>query len=198
MRPHLYGELAAFGIIQSPKGGAMKKIIVLLFATTLALVLPLTAFANTLSAGTGNALTDQEALSIALKDAGFKSSQVTKIEFEHEGSSIKVEFLKKKTKLDYEYKISKSDGTIAKKEIEYPYKRCSCKAKIGKKAALKKVAKFSGIKYSIVKKAKCKYAYKKRTGKYEVRFRYKGFKHEFELLAHNGKITEWEIERLAA
>ena len=61
---------------------------------------------------------------------------------------------------------------------------------------LKKVTKFSGIKYSVVKKAKCTYKYKKNEGTYSVKFRYNGYKYEYELLAPTGKVIEWEMDRI--
>ncbi len=178
----------------------MKKMIVVLLAGLLSVAFAATAFADTLTSAitdtSASKLTRNEAVSIALYDAGFKKSQIVGLETEKEKNLIKVEFKKKNKKTEYEYKIAVKDGTILKKEIEYAYKRNCSRAKMGKKAALKKVAKASGIDYSVIKKGKCSYKYKNCTGKYEVVFKYQGYKYEYELLAPTGKITEWEMQLL--
>lgn len=164
----------------------MKKLSVMAMVILMTLALSGTAFAGTLS--------EQGALKTALNDARLTKSQVKAIEIEKGKKAIEVEFICKKNKAEYSYDIAKSNGKILEKSVEYRYKHNASKAKIGKKAALKKVAKFSGIKYSVVKKAKCTYKYKKNEGEYTVKFRYKGYKYEFELLAPTGKVTEWEME----
>ena len=97
---------------------------------------------------------------------------------------------------EYDYNIAKGDGSILEKSVEYRYKHTTSKAKIGKKAALNKVAKFSGIKRTVVNKAKCVYKYKRNEGRYDIEFRYNGYKYEYEVLAPTGQIIEWEMERL--
>lgn len=178
----------------------MKKLFVVLLASLLSLAFAASAYADTFTSATTNTntskLTRSDAIGIALNDAGFKKSQVVGLETESEKNLIKVEFKKKNKKTEYEYKIAVKDGTILKKEIEYAYKHNCSRAKVGKKAALKKVAKASGIDYSIIKKGKCSYTYKKCKGKYEIVFKYQGYKYEYELLAPTGKITEWEMKLL--
>lgn len=171
------------------KEGIMKRFSMLAMVVVAALTLSGTAFAGTLSG--------QDALKAALHDAGLTKSQVKSIEVEPEKNAWEVEFRKKGSNTEYSYEISKSDGTLLEKSVEYRYKHNASKAKVGKKAVLKKVAKFSGIKYSIVKKAKCTYKYKKNEGEYTVKFRYKGYKYEYELLAPTGKVIEWDKERIA-
>lgn len=141
------------------------------------------------------AISQKDALGIALKDAKLKKSQVSLIETECERGRVEVEFMRMKTLTEYDYGISLSDGSILSKEVEYAYKHNSSKAKIGKKAALKKVAKRSGIPYSIVKKARCTYKYRKHEGTYKVKFGYKGYRYEYKLLAPTGKVIEWEKKR---
>lgn len=165
----------------------MKRAIVVLFALVLTMAFSGTAFAASVSVN--------DALGIALRDAGLKQSQVTNIDKERDKNSIEIEFTKKKSRVEYDYKIAKSDGTIISKDVDYPYKHNSSKSKIGKKAALKKVAKHSGISYSVVKKAKCTYKYKKNEGIYTVKFSYKGYRYEYKLLAPTGKVIECEKER---
>jgi uncharacterized membrane protein YkoI len=167
----------------------MKGIVTILLATTLAMALSATAFAGT--------VTGKDALKTALADAGFTKSQVSSIEIDQDKKAIEIEFVCKKNKAKYEYDIAKSDGSILEKGIEYAYKHNASKAKVAKKAVLKKAAKRWGVKYSVVKK-KAKVTYKYKTeGRYKVALRYQGKKYKCELLAPTGKIIEWEIERIA-
>ena len=166
----------------------LKGLTTVLVTAILTMALATTAFAGTISG--------KDAVKTALHDAGFCKSQVSNIEVERDKTSIEVEFVCKKTKAEYEYEIAKNGGGILEKNVEYRYKHNCSKAKVGKKAALKKVAKFSGVKYSIVKKAKCTYKYKKNEGTYTVKFRYRGCKYEYELLAPTGKVIEWEMDRI--
>lgn len=156
------------------------------------------AFAGTLTAGSASdGITGKQALSIALKDAGLAKSDVCKIEVEQAKGIIEVEFTKKGARTEYEYDIAKADGKLLEKSVEYAYEHNSSKSKIGKKAALKKVAKHSGIKLSTVKKGTCTYKYCKHEGKYKVKFKYGNWKYEYELLAPTGKVLEWEKERVS-
>jgi len=156
-----------------------------------------TAFAGTLTGGgVDNAIGKKEALSIALKDAGLSKAKVFKVEIDQDKKCVEVEFTRKSNNAEYNYDIAKNDGSIVKKSVEYKYKHNRSKAKIGNKAALKKVAKHSGIKLSIVKKGSCTNKYKKHEGTYEIAFRYKGYRYEYELLAPTGKVLEWEMERI--
>lgn len=168
------------------KEGIMKRLSICAIIVMATLALSSTAFAGT--------ITGKDALKIALNEVGFTKSQVKCIEIESENKDWNVEFRKKATGTEYNYEISKADGTVLEKGVEYRHKHNASKAKVGKKAVLKKVARFSGIKYSVVKKAKCTYKYKKNEGTYTVKFRHKGRAYEYELLAPTGKVIEWEWE----
>lgn len=137
-------------------------------------------------------ISEKDALAIALRDAKLKKTQITHIETECKKNKIEIEFTHKKKLTEYEYEIALNEGSILSKEVEFAYKHNSSTAKIGKKAALKKVAKFSGISYSKIKKARCTYRYKKNEGTYTVKFSYKGHRYEYKLLAPTGKVIEWE------
>ena len=172
----------------------MKKLLVVGLVVLFALMVPSAAFANAAAVGNTSLLSDSKALKIALEDAGLKKSQVTRIEVECEKNAIEVEFTQKKTTTKFEYIMEKSSGKIVEKEVDYAYKHNASKAKIGKSAALKKVAKHSGFKRSVFKNAKCRYTYKKNEGKYKVTFSYNGYKYEYKLLAPNGKVIEFEMD----
>jgi len=164
----------------------MKKITTILLAAIMIFAMSATAFAET--------VTEDSAINTALKNAKLEKSQVKQLEaeFDSEDNVYEVEFTKKSNKTEYSYDISASSGKILEKSVEYKYKRNTSKKKIGKKAARKKVAKFSGISYKIIKKGTCKFKKSGKQGKYEVKFKKGGRKYEYELLAPNGKIVEYE------
>ena len=84
----------------------------------------------------------------------------------------------------------KKTGRIVEKDVDFVYARNSSRAKIGKKAAITKVAKISGIARRIVKSGTCRYQYDDGKGTYEVKFITGNYKYEYELLAPNGKLIE--------
>lgn len=90
--------------------------------------------------------------------------------------------------------MQKPDGKILEKSVEYVYERTKSKKKIGVKSARTKAAEITGIKYKTVRKGTCKYTYKKKFGKYKVRFKSGGYKYEVEIAAATGKIIEFEKE----
>ena len=137
-------------------------------------------------------ISKNEATSIALNDAGLKKSKVKRLETEFDDGKYEVEFVKKSNKTEYDYEISKT-GRILKKSMDYAYKHNSSKKKIGKEAARKKVAAFSGMKLSDIKKGTCKYEYDDDDfeGIYEIKFKKGNYRYEYDLLAPTGKVVEW-------
>jgi uncharacterized membrane protein YkoI len=159
----------------------------LLAALAMVMTMSVAAFAG--------AITDNDAaLKKALKNAGLKKSAVKYIdvEYDSEDGVYEVEFTKKSTGKKYDYEIAASTGTIVKKSVDYKYKRNTSHSKIGKKAARKKVAKFSGISYKIVSSGTCRYEYDDRHGTYEVKFTKGNRRYEYDVLAPTGKIIEYE------
>ena len=154
----------------------------------LALILVLTmgtgAFAAT--------LTPKQAKAKALKDAGLKASKICKYECELDKGQYDIEFETKKKHHEYDYAISASTGIIEEMSVEYTHKLNTSKDKIGKEAALKKVADFSGKKLSVVSSGTCKYKKDGREWIYEVKFRSGHYKYEYDVLAPTGKIIERE------
>ena len=142
--------------------------------------------------------TGSDALGIALKDAGLRKSDVKMVEVEADErdgcSTFEIEFIAKADKTEYEYEIAADSGRILEKSVEYKYKHSKSKKKIGKRAAIKAVSKFSGIKRSVIKKGTCKYTYKHREGRYKIEFNKADFRYEYEVLAPTGKIIEFEYE----
>lgn len=163
--------------------------IVLSLFVTLAMVLTMSV-----SAFAAGIISSNTALNTALKNAGQKKSQVRNIDVEYDKKHgvYEVEFTKRSNGKEFDYEISGSSGKIVKKAIEYKYKRNSSHKKIGKKAARQKVAKFTGISYKIICKGTCTYEYDDGEGTYEIKFKDGGRKYDFDLLAPNGKIKEYE------
>jgi uncharacterized membrane protein YkoI len=166
-----------------------------LFTLTLAAILVIAMSSTVFAASTAN-ITQKKAVSIALKDAGLKSSQVYGLEAERDGNRYEVEFHRSSNKAEYSYDISRARGTILEKSVEYKVKKSTSKKKIGVKKARMKVAKFSGISYKTIKKGSCRYEYDDRHGEYTVKFRKGDYRYKYELLAPNGKILEYEKERI--
>ena len=169
------------------------KISALLTAAVLVLVMTVTMSATAFAAS----VTKDGARDIALRNAGLTSSQVKRIEIEYESDEgvYEIEFVRKSNKAEYSYDISASDGKILEKSVEYVYKHNSSKKKIGKTAAMKKVARNSSFTYAQIKKGTCTYKYSDGEGIYTIRLKSGGKRYEYEVLAPTGKLIEheWEV-----
>lgn len=173
----------------------MKKLVVLIIAAVLAFGLSGTAFADTLAGGSiAHEISGKKACEIALKSARLTKCKVTKLKIRNEEQYFEIGFTKKLGGTTYEYDVAKNGGKILETEMKYTYKRCCSKAKIGKTAAQKLVAKRSHVRLSVVKKGSCMYKYSNHEGRYYVRFKHKGYRYECKLLAPNGKIVKWQKE----
>ena len=168
----------------------MSIVIALFAALAMVMTMSVTVFADSISS------TDA-ALKAALKNAGLKKSEVKYIDVEYgdEDGIYEVEFTKKSTGKKFDYEIAADTGSIVKKSVDYRYKKNKSHSKIGRKAARKKVAKFSGISYKIISKGTCSYEYDDREGTYEVRFKKGGRSYEYDVLAPTGRIIgyEWKV-----
>ncbi|MBQ3291868.1 MAG: DUF4148 domain-containing protein [Mogibacterium sp.] len=166
----------------------MKKIISIMIAAVMVMAMSVTAFAET--------MTQDAAVDLALSNAKLTRAQVMKLdaEFDPEENTYDVEFVRKSNKAEYDYEISAQDSKILEKSVEYKYKHNKSKKKIGKKAAMKKVAKFSGISYKTIRTGTCKYKYSHKKGVYKIKFRKGGCRYEYKVLAPTGKVIEYEWE----
>lgn len=171
----------------------MKKRLNMAVALLAALAMVMTMSASVFAASVNSG---SDALKVALKNAKLKKSQVKLIEYDYddEDNSYEVEFVKKSNNAEYSYEISKS-GKIREKSVDYRYTRNSSKKKIGKTAARKKVAKFSGISLKTVKNGTCYYEYDDGKGVYEIKFTKGSRIYEYDVLAPTGKIIEysWKV-----
>ena len=161
--------------------------------TAAVMVLIVMTLAMTVSSFAASEITLDEAEKIALKDAKVTRSEVKRFESERDGGKYEVEFKKKSNGTEFEYVITKT-GKIRKKSVDYVYKKNHSKAKIGIKAARKKAAKHSGVSYNKVMKGTCRYESERedREGKYEVKFTSGGYSYDYDILAPNGKVMEYE------
>lgn len=164
--------------------------IALLAALAMVMVMSASAFAD-------GVIGSKAAMTKALNNAGLKRTEVKyrSVEYDSEEGVYDVEFTKKKNGAKYEYELDAATGKIYEKSVDYKYKRNTSRSKIGKIAARKKVAKFSGISYNTIKKGTCRYEYDDREGAYEVKFTKSGRRYDYEVLAPTGKIIEysWKV-----
>lgn len=160
----------------------------LLAALAMIMTMSISVFAGSVSS--------DEALKIALKNAKLRKSQVklADVDRDEDGNNYEIEFIKKKNGTKYDYEISSESGRVIEKSVEYKYKRNSSHKKIGKTAARKKVAKFSGISYKTIKAGTCYYEYDDGKGTYEIKFTKGNRRYDYEVLAPTGKIIEYEWE----
>ncbi len=168
----------------------MKKKMSVFMSLFTALVMIMAMSASAFAAGISS---EDAALKKALKNAGLKESKVTvtDTEYDSEDKTYDVEFIKNSNGKEYSYEISATTGKILEKSVDFRYKRNSSRDKIGKKAARKKVAKFSGISYKTIKKGTCFYDYDDGKGVYEVKFKKGNKRYEYDVLAPTGKIIEY-------
>ena len=165
----------------------MNDLLALIAALAMVMTMSISAFAAGISSS-------DAALKKELKNAGLKKSQVKLVEtdFDDEDGVYEVEFTKRSDGREYDYEIAAGSGKIVKKAVDYRYKRNSSHDKIGRKAARKKVAKFSGISYTTIKKGTCYYEYDDGKGTYEIKFNKGSRRYEYDVLAPTGKIIEYE------
>lgn len=156
-------------------------------AIAMVMTMSLAAFADAITS-------NDAALKKALKNAGLRKTEVTRVdvEYDREDDVYEVEFKKKSDGRKYDYEIAAAEGRIIKKSVDYKYKRNSSHRKVGKTEARKNVAKFSGISYKIICTGTCRYEYDDRQGTYEVKFKKGNRRYEYEVLAPTGKIIEYE------
>jgi len=164
----------------------MKRIFTIATALIMVMMMSVSAFAAS--------ITQENAVALALSDAGLGADQAGGFDVELEKGKYEIEFIQLDNGTEYGYEISASDGRILEKSIDYVYSRTKSKKKIGAKSARKIAASASGIKYKKVKKGTCKYKYKKKLGKYTVKFRSGGYKYEVDILAATGQVIEYEME----
>lgn len=164
----------------------MKRIRMIITAMLMVIAMSVTSFA----AG----IDQNGAVNIALKNAGLSADQVTALEAERDGGKYEIEFINAATGDDYGYDISASSGKILEKSVDFAYSKNKSKKKISKKSARKKAAAITGVKYKTVKKGSIKYKYKKKQGKYTLRFKSGGYRYEVEIQAPTGKVIDLEME----
>ena len=124
----------------------MKRRLSIAVALLAALAMVMTMSVSVFASG----MSRDDALKKALKNAGLKKSEVKLIEVDKDDGAYEVEFTQRSNGKEFDYEIGAGSGKILKKSVDYRYKRNSSHSKIGKTAARKKVAKFSGISYKII------------------------------------------------
>lgn len=156
----------------------------------------------------------EQALAVALKDAGLGENEVTvfknKKEYEDGREVYDLEFITEK--LEYSYEILALDGTILKAErekvdgdIQRKYQKGDANGSsgsndsakssdIGMEGAKNIALKHAGISGEVqYKKAKLE----REDGRYvyEIEFYYNQMEYEYEILASDGRVLDWSAER---
>lgn len=168
----------------------MKKTVKRLIPAILSICLFLTMSVPVFAA----AATKEDALETALKDAGMKKTEASRIKVKKDNNEYEISFKNKKNGNRYEYEVSVRTGKIREAEAEYKHAFNSSKKKVGKEKAIAAAAKKAGVKKSVVKSGTCRY--KKEDGEwiYKLKFRTKKCKYEAEILAPTGKVIEFSRE----
>ena len=155
----------------------------------MALIFTMTGFSF---AASSSGITLKDAFNIALKDAGLTKDQVTYVdkEFDQRSKTFEIEFTKKGTKKEFDYEISET-GKILEKSVDYNYARNTGRKKLTKEDAISKVVRFSGFKRSTVTNGTIKLEKDDGQWIYEVKFKAKGNRYEYDVHARTGKILEY-------
>lgn len=168
----------------------MMMVLALAFGTyaTGAIVSPTVAAAKT--AG----ISKSKAVTIALKDAKLKKSQVKKLKAEkdtEDGRKVwEVEFRTSTHK--YEYDIARSSGKIVGKDVR---KIKASKKSISETKAVTIALKDAKLKKSQVKGLKVEKGTEDGRKVWEVEFRYGGYEYEYDIACSSGKIVGKDVER---
>ena len=166
----------------------MKKMHKRLMALSLALVMILGIGGSVMAAS----VTSDQAVARAIKDAKLKRSKICALEVEYDEGEYEIEFKRRSDRSEFDYTISAASGRIIEASADYRHRINSSRAKIGKRAAQKKAAKYAGCKLANVRRGSCRYKRDGREWIYEIRFKSAGYYHEIEVLAPTGKVVEAE------
>ena len=167
----------------------MKRTLRTLLIAALAMAL---VFTMTGMAFAGSEMTVEKAYKIALKDAGFTSSDVRCVEkdYDREDKVYEIEFKKKGSKIEYGYEISNT-GKILEKSVDYNRAVVKGSKKLTKADAINVVVKTHGFKKTVVSKGRIKLEKDGGQWVYEMKFRSGSYRYEYEVHAATGKILEY-------
>ncbi|MGN0135509.1 PepSY domain-containing protein [Anaerotignum sp.] len=141
-------------------------------------------------------ITSDEAKEIALKHAGLKESEVTKLKVKRDRDDgvVKYEVEFKTSEAEYEYEINAETGKILKVEKEEETMKSTETDVITAEEAKEIALKHAGLKESEVTKLKVKKDKDDGIVKYEVEFETGKTEYEYEINAETGKILKAEKE----
>ncbi len=167
----------------------MKRTLRTLLIAALAMAL---VFTMTGMAFAGSEMTVEKAYKIALKDAGFTSSDVRCVgkDYDREDKVYEIEFKKKGSKIEYGYEISNT-GKILEKSVDYNRAVVKGSKKLTKADAINVVVKTHGFKKTVVSKGRIKLEKDGGQWVYEMKFRSGSYHYEYEVHAATGKILEY-------
>lgn len=150
-------------------------------------------------------LTGDEALSIALADAGLSSADVTNVRTHRDMDDGVPEWEVEFSCGDYEfdYTIHAVTGKILDRDKDYEPKKEKptdppaaepAKTKLTKEEALAIALAHAGLTADQVRRIQCEYDVDDGIPEWEVEFRFGNYEFEYTIHAETGKILEWEKE----
>lgn len=187
----------------------MKKTMITSFIAAMTFAIAATpVFAATPKTGT---ISESKAKQVAVKDAGFKESQVTftKVQLETDDGRLEYEIDFNKEQFEYDYEIDATTGDIisADKDINDNYVAPAKKAKKDKKStkkaktdisteeeALDIALKDAGISKKEITFSEVHKDYDDGINKYEVEFHVGNKEYNYDIAVKDGKILEHEAE----
>ena len=141
------------------------------------------------------AISQSDAIMIAVKDANVKDHNVVKVELDYDRSKPKYEITFISGNTEYEYEIDSSDGRILSSEKEYNvYGNNSGRVMISDNEALEIALKHAGLDGAKIGKTRIKHDIDDGRKLIEVKFKVKKFKYEYEIDSYSGKIISFEID----
>ena len=149
-------------------------------------------------------LTTQQALAIALADAGLTAEQVTNIRSRQEMDDgiLEWELEFRCGDYEYDYTVHAYTGAILERDKDYePAKQAPTQppatetAKLTKEEALSIALKHAGLTEAEISRVKCEYDLDDGVPEWEVEFRVGKLEYEYTIHAETGAILEWEKDR---
>lgn len=170
-------------------------------ASALAALLLLTSAAAALAGEAGkDALTFQDALAIALEDAGFAQEEIfltgLKLDYDDGRREFEVDFIA--GDVEYEYELDAGSGTILKtstERIDGRKKNIDPGAYLGFEGALDAALADAGLTLDEITLIEIQFDFDDGRAEYEVEFLAGGAEYQYELDAVSAQVLEREIER---
>ena len=141
------------------------------------------------------AISQSDAIMIAVKDANVKDPNFVKVELDYDSGKPKYEVTFISGNTEYEYEIDSSDGRILSSEKEYNvHGNNSGRVMISDNEALEIALKHADLDGAKIGKTRIKHDIDDGRKLIEVKFKVKKIKYEYEIDSYSGKIISFEID----